>query len=222
MAFAAAILGATLVVTPGAQAATGFQPLPTLPVNTCGDSTLPRTFGTNFPNPTDPNGYGFANQSIIGWEGNIYAPLADLSGAYYARGVPTRFTQGNTTYCGAMYTFAIYNYGLATGQAPAPGSVRWTMADEYLPALTTSFTRAGVAVSITDFADRQSIGDAPVELVYTRVTVHNLGTTAVIVPAGASGPGLVALNSTWDTVPSGGTVDHDFVSTVDTFSTSGH
>ena len=103
IAFVAALLGATLVATPAAEAATVFQPLPTLPVNAWGDSSLPRTFGTNFPSPTDPNGYGFANQSIIGWEGNVYAPFAYLSGAYYARGVPARFTQGGTTYCGAMY-----------------------------------------------------------------------------------------------------------------------
>jgi len=221
VALAATIVAATLVAAPAAQAATGFQPLPTLPVNACGDSTLPRTFGTNFPNPTDPNGFGFANQSIIGWEGNIYAPFTFLSGAYYARGVPTRFTQGNTTYCGAMYSFGVYDYGLAAGQAPAAGSVRWTMADGYLPAMTTSFTRAGVAVSITDFADQQSIGNAPVELVYTRVTVHNLGNTTVAVPSGASGPGLVALNSASDTVPAGRTVHHDFVSAVDTFRVGG-
>lgn len=221
IAFAAAIAFATLFTTPAAATATGFQPLPTLPVNACGDSTLPRTFGTNFPNPTDPNGYGFANQSIIGWEGNVYAPFTYLSGAYYARGVPARFTQGGTTYCGGMYSFGVYNYGLAAGQAPAPGSVQWTMADGYLPAMTTSFTRAGVAVSITDFADRQAIGGAPVELVYTRVTVHNLGTTTVTVPSDASGPALVALNSDSDTVAPNRTVHHDFVSSVDTFSTAG-
>ena len=64
---------------------TGFEPLPSLPVNTCQDSTLPRSYGTNFPVPHDPNGYGFANQSVTGWEGNFYAPISYLSGAYFAR-----------------------------------------------------------------------------------------------------------------------------------------
>ena len=74
-----------------------------------------------------------------------------------------------------MYSFGAYTYGLPAGQAPAPGSVQWTMADGYLPALTTSFTRNSVAISITDFADRSTIGGSPAELVYTRVTVTNNG-----------------------------------------------
>jgi hypothetical protein len=153
----------------------GFEPLPSLPVNSCNDPTLPQSFGTNFPVPDDPHGFGFANQTVIGWEGNIYAPFGYLSGSYFARGVPAHYQQGGQTYCGAMYSFAAYDYGLAAGQAPAPGSVQWTMPDGYLPALTTSFTRAGVKISITDFADRQTIGGSPVELVYTRVAVTNNG-----------------------------------------------
>src|SRR4051812_47488796 len=97
-------------VSEAVAAAAGYGGPPTLPVNACHDGTLPRTYGTNFPNPSDPFGHGFPNQSAIGWEGNYYAPLAYLSGAYYARGVPMHFTQGRTTYCGAMYSFDIYNY----------------------------------------------------------------------------------------------------------------
>ncbi len=205
-------------VTPTPSPSTsGYQPLPELPVNACQDSTLPQDYGTNFPTPVDPNGYGFYNQSVIGWEGNYYAPFAYLSGSYFARGVPQQYTQSGTTYCGAMYSFGAYNYGLAAGQAPAAGSVKWTMADGYLPALTTSFTRNNVAISITDFADKQTIGGNPVELVYTRVSVTNQGSSAVTVPAGQSGPDLVPLNQAPDTVPAGGTVHHDFVAAVDTF-----
>ncbi|MGH3121575.1 MAG: hypothetical protein ACRDND_11210, partial [Streptosporangiaceae bacterium] len=200
--------------TPGSP---GYQPLPQLPVNSCHDSTLPQSYGTNFATPVDPNGYGFYNQSVIGWEGNYYAPFAYLSGAYFARGVPVHYTQSGQAYCGAMYTFGAYNYGLAAGQAPAPGSVRWTMADGYLPALTTSFTRDGVAISITDFADKQTIGGGPVELVYTRVSVTNNGSAPVDVPAGQSGPNLVPLNQAADAVPPGATSRHDFVAAVDTF-----
>lgn len=201
---------------PGAGAAT-LLPLPNLPVNACHNSSLPQDFGTNFPVPDDPNGFGFANQTVIGWEGNYYAPFAYLSGSYFARGVPDTYQQEGQSYCGAMYAFGVYDYGLAAGQAPAPGSVQWTMADGYLPALTTSFVRNSVKVSITDFADKQIIAGNPVELVYTRVSVTNQGTAAVTVPSGQSGPGLVELDSNPDAVAPGATVQHDFVAAVDTF-----
>ncbi len=200
-----------------AEAASGFEPLPNLPVNACHDAALPQDYGTNFPVPTDPNGFGFANQTAIGWEGNYYAPFAYLSGSYFARGVPVRYQQDGQTYCGAMYSFGVYDYGLAAGQAPAPGSVQWTMADGYLPALTTSFTRDDVKISITDFADRQVIGGGPVELVYTRVTVTNQGSSEVTVPSGQSGPNLVRLDTNPDAVAPGATVHHDFVAAVDNF-----
>jgi hypothetical protein len=119
-----------------------------------------------------------------------------------------------------MYSFSVYTYGLAAGQAPAAGSVQWSEADGYLPAMTTSFTRDDVAVSITDFANEQSIGGTPVELVYTRVSVDNHGSAAVTVPSGQSGPNLVPLGSEPDTVNPGRSVHHDFVAAVDTFSTT--
>jgi hypothetical protein len=201
---------------PGAGTAT-LLPLPNLPVNACHNSSLPQDYGTNFPVPNDPNGFGFANQTVIGWEGNYYAPFAYLSGSYFARGVPDTYQQAGQSYCGAMYSFGVYDYGLAAGQAPAPGSVQWTMADGYLPALTTSFVRDSVKVSITDFADKQTIAGSPVELVYTRISVTNQGAAVVTVPSGQSGPGLVELDSNPDAVAPGATVQHDFVAAVDTF-----
>jgi hypothetical protein len=201
-------------------AGAAFEPLPNLPVNACDDPSLPRDYGTNFPVPVDPNGFGFANQTALGWEGNFYAPIAYLSGSYFARGVPDHYQQGQQAYCGAMYSFAVYDYGLASGQAPPPGSVQWTMADGYLPALTTSFTRNEVGISITDFADQQTIAGSPVELMYTRVSVTNDGSAQVTVPAGQSGPDLVTLGSAPDTVAPGQTVSHDFVAAVDNFGSS--
>jgi hypothetical protein len=218
---AQAALAARAAPVAGTADAPTFDPLPNLPVNACNDSTLPRDYGTNFPVPNDPNGFGFANQTVIGWEGNIYAPFEFLSGSYFARGVPQKFTQGNSNYCGAMYSFSVYDYGLAAGQAPAAGSVQWTMADGYLPAMTTSFTRNNVAISITDFASKQTIAGNPAELVYTRVEVTNNGSAAVTVPSGQSGPNLVTLNDEPDTVQPGQTVDHDFVAAVDTFTVGG-
>jgi hypothetical protein len=199
-----------------------LQPVQPMPVNICHDSSLPSDYGTNFPTPNDPYGFGYANQTAIGWTGNYYAPFEYLSGSYFARGVPLTYQPGGTgtTYCGAMYSFSAYTYGLAAGQAPAAGSVQWNEADGYLPAMITSFTRDNVAISITDFANEQTIGGTPVELVYTRVQVTNHGTAAVSVPPGQSGPNLVELDSASDTVNPGRTVDHDFVAAVDTFSTT--
>ncbi|HXR74115.1 NEW3 domain-containing protein [Actinocrinis sp.] len=221
----ASLTGTTLSAAAAARTSGGgnqLQHLPTMPVNICQNSALPRDYGTNFPTPNDPNGFGYANQTVIGWEGNYYAPFAYLSGSYFARGVPLTYQANGkgTTYCGAMYSFGVYTYGLAAGQAPAAGSVQWNEAEGYLPAMTTSFTRNNVSVSITDFANEQSIGGAPTELVYTRVQVTNHGSAAVSVPSGQSGPNLVQLDSASDIVQPGQTVRHDFVAAVDTFSTT--
>jgi len=217
--------GTSAATRPGATGASSgprtsggsYQPPPNLPVNSCRDSSLPPSYGTNFPVPHDPYGFGFANQSVIGWEGNWYAPFAYLSGSYFARGVPVHYAQDGTTYCGAMYSFGIYTYGLQPGRAPAAGSVSWTMAGGYLPALTTSFTRNDVNVSITDFADRVSVGGSPVELVYTRITAANNGTGTVTVSPGAAGPALVTLKSQPDTLAPGASATDDYVAAVDTF-----
>ena len=218
----AAAATAVLLATANSQAAeAGLVPLPNLPVNACNDNTLPQDYGTNFPTPSDPLGFGYANQTAIGWEGNIYAPFEYLSGSYFARGVPRTYTQDGQSYCGAMYSFGAYTWGLPAGQAPPAGSVKWNMADGYLPAMTTSFTRDGVRIAITDFADRQTIGGSPAELVYTRVSVTNDSSATVDVPSDASGPDLVALNDTADTVAPGQTVHHDFVAAVDSFTVGG-
>jgi hypothetical protein len=201
----------------GSESAGAYQPPPALPVNACNDTSLPRSYGTNFPVPNDPYGFGFANQSVIGWEGNWYAPFAYLSGSYFARGVPAHYKPRGTTYCGAMYSFGIVAFGLAAGQAPPAGSVSWAMADGYLPALTTSFTRNNVAISITDFADKVTIGDSPVEVVYTRVTARNNGTSTVTVDPGAAGPGLLTLASQPDTLAPGASATDDYAAAVDTF-----
>jgi NPCBM-associated, NEW3 domain of alpha-galactosidase len=211
----------TADATQSAKASQGFEPLPSLPVNACNNTSLPQDYGTNFPTPNDPYGFGYANQTVIGWEGNIYAPFAYLSGSYFARGVPDQYQQSGTTYCGEMYSFGIYDYGLSSGQAPAAGSVQWSEAGGYLPAMITSFTRDGLHVSITDFASKQAIAGSPAELVYTRITETNNGSSAVSAPPGQSGSGLVELDSAPDTIQPGQTVTHDFVAAVDTFTVGG-
>jgi hypothetical protein len=194
-----------------------FETLPNLPINACNNNNLPRSFGTNFPTPRDPFAFGFFNQSAIGWQGNFYPAFAYISGSYFARGVPTTFTQGSTTFCGAMYSFGAFTFGLAAGQAPPAQSVDWTMESGFLPALRTSFTRNNVAISITNFANRVVIGSNPFVLAYTRVQVTNNGTASVTVPPAGSGPNLVRLTPVDDAVPPGQTRTHDFVSAIDRF-----
>jgi len=197
-----------------------FETLPQLPVNACNNTSLPKSFGTNFPTPRDPFAFGWFDQSAIGWQGNWYPAFAYLSGSYFARGVPTTFAQGSTTLCGAMYSFSAFTFGLASGQSPPAQSIQWTMESGYLPALRTSFTRNNVAISITNFANRTVIGGNPFVLAYTRISVINNGTAAVTVPPGGSGLNLVRLTPVDDTVPAGQTRTHDFVAAIDRFGAS--
>jgi hypothetical protein len=195
---------------------TGFQGLPNVAPNACHSSTLPKSYGTNFPVPADPNGQGFANDTAIGWDGNYWPVFEFLSGSFFARGVPTTYTSGSTSYCGGMYTFSAYDFG----GAPGPGSVQWTEDNGYLPAMTTTRTVGSVVISIKDFADKVTIGGNPFMLVYARVAVTNNGTAAVTVPPGGSGPNLIQLtSSSLNVVQPGQTNDNDFVVAVDNFGT---
>ncbi len=78
-----------------------FQGLPNVAPNSCHSTTLPKCYGTNFPVPSDPNGQGFANETAMGWDGNFWPVIGYLSGSFFARGVPTTYTAGSTSYCGA-------------------------------------------------------------------------------------------------------------------------
>jgi hypothetical protein len=195
----------------------GFETLPMLPNNVCNNASLPKSFGTNFPTPRDPFAFGWFNQSAIGWQGNFYPAFAYLSGSYFARGVPNTFTQGSTSYCGAMYSFTAFTFGLAAGQSPPAQSIQWTNESGYLPSLRTSFTRNNVAISITNFANRVDLGGSPFVLAYTRISVTNNSTATVTVPPGGSGPNLVRLTAVNDSVAAGQTRNHDFVAAVDRF-----
>ena len=213
----AAIALCAVLSGPAQLAEAAFVGLPALPVNACNNSSLPKSFGTNFPVPADPFGFGFADQSIMGWEGNTYAPISYLSGSFFARGVPTTFTAGSSSFCGAMYSFGVYTFGLASGQAPAAGSVQWTMASGFLPALTTSFTRNNVAVTIQNFADQVTVGGGTFELVYSRVTLRNNGTAAVTVDPAPTGPNRAVLANPSNTLQPGQSANHDYVVAVDNF-----
>ncbi|HTB78545.1 MAG TPA: hypothetical protein VK762_35115 [Polyangiaceae bacterium] len=202
---------------------TTFEAIPTLPTQSpgvagsaCGAS-LGAAWGTNFPYPADPyapatdGGPTVKNQSVLGWEGNVYAPFAYLSGSFFARGVVGTYAQGGNSYCGTMFSFGVYG-----AYAHPAGSVQWTMDDGHLPALTTAFTSGSIAVSITNFADRVTVGGHAFELVYSRVAVTNNGTSTVTVDPRPP-TGLAALGAVSSDVPAGGTNHHDYVVAVDDF-----
>ncbi len=202
---------------------TNFEAAPSLPTqgngvagNACSKG-LGADWGTNFAYPGDPyapasdGGPSVKNQSVLGWEGNYYAPFAYLSGSFFARGATGTYSQGGNSYCGTMYSFGVYG-----AYAHPPGTVQWTMGDGYLPALTTSFTSGSIVVSLTNFANRVAMGSHAFELVYSRVAVTNNGTSTVTVdpqPLGA----FASLGVVSDGVPAGQTVHHDYVVAVDDF-----
>jgi hypothetical protein len=217
------------VCTPGGVAGasgpgeTTFEAAPSLPTqstnvagNACSRS-LGADWGTNFAYPADPyapasdGGPTLKNQSVLGWEGNYYAPFAYLSGSFFARGVTGTYAQNGTSYCGTMFSFGVY------GEYPhPPGTVQWSMSDGYLPALTTAFTSGSIAVSITNFADKVTVGAHAFELVYSRVAITNGGTSTVTVDPQPPGD-LASLSGVSDAVPAGQTVNHDYVVAVDDF-----
>jgi hypothetical protein len=200
----------------GSGGSTGFTGLPAFNTNACANTSLPRSYGTNFPVPSDPNGEGYANDTVIGWDGNYWPVYEYLSGSFFARGVVGTYTQSGTSYCGGMYTFSAYDYG----GAPGAQSVQWTEDSGYLPAMNTTRTVGSVVISIKDFADKVTIGGNPFLLVYARVAVTNNGSSAVTVPPGGSGPNLIQLtSSSLSTVQPGQTNDNDFVVAVDNFGT---
>lgn len=200
----------------GSGSGSGFQGLPSFSTNACQNPSLPRAYGTNFPVPSDPNGAGFANDTVIGWDGNYWPVFEYLSGSFFARGVVNTYAPGGTSYCGAMYTFSAYDYG----GAPGAQSVQWTEDSGYLPAMTTTRTVGSVVISIKDFADKVTVGGNPFLLVYARVSVTNNGSSAVTVPPGGSGPNLIQLtSSSLATVAPGQTNNSDFVVAVDNFGT---
>ena len=70
---------------------------------------LPNDYGTNFPTPTDPLGFGYANQTAIGWEGNYLRAVRVPVGLVLRPRRAETYTAGQAqSYCGAMYSFGAY------------------------------------------------------------------------------------------------------------------
>ena len=137
----------------------------------------------------------FATASAIGWEGNHEGVVTCLGGTFYVQdGINRNF-----------------GFGIYDGEPTT-----WTLADGYLPAQITTFTRDGATVAITEFADKVTIGGDAFVVVYSRVQVHN-GSGRVVEADPEASPGLVPLATAPDAVTPHTTVDHDYALAVDRF-----
>ncbi|MEU2655769.1 hypothetical protein ABZ615_10605 [Streptomyces sp. NPDC007325] len=136
------------------------------------------------------------DSAVIGWDGDRDAVIAHSDGSFDVR------DHKNT-----HVRFGIYN---------SPAQLRWTNAEGYLPALTTSFERDDSTVTLTNFGDKVTHDGKDYVVVYSRVTVHNHGTEPRTLDPAPS-PGLVRLNSAGTTVAPGETAHHDFAIAVDRF-----
>lgn len=134
---------------------------------------------------------------LIGWEGDTDGVVVCRNGSFYLR-------DGRDTAEGF-------------GVAAAPTRLTWSTVDGYLPALASTFTTAdGARVTVTDFADRVTVGGADYVAVYSRVSVHNPTTRPLTVDP-APTRDLVPLDRNGNTVAPGGTVRHDYVVAADRF-----
>jgi hypothetical protein len=111
----------------------------------------------------------------------------------------------------APVTGTTYGYGIYDDSATT-----WANADGYLPALVTTFDRDGARVTITNFGDKVTVGGHAYVAIYSRVQVANPTGQPVTLDPQASA-GLIPLNQASDTVPPGGTVNHDYVVAADRF-----
>ena len=154
----------------------------------------PPTRSTCALNPaTDAITGAYGSASEIGWAGDDSGVVTCLGGSFYVQGGLNR-----------AFGFGIYD----------GGPTSWKDADGYLPAQITTFHHQGALVSITEFADRVTIGAEPYVAVYARVAIANPTDSALLANPEAA-PGLVALAAAPGTVAAHGSVVHDYVMAVD-------
>ena len=141
--------------------------------------------------------------SCVGWEGDQFAVLVYLSGSFWARG-------------GDL----VCRFGISEGMEKP---VTWTMANGYLPCLTSTFRRGNMEISISHFCDRVIFAGAPFSVLYTRVIRYNTGVADVTLPVAPSlgAPDYVRLTPQQDLVPAGATIVEDFVLAADRFANNG-
>ncbi|MFZ0666440.1 MAG: hypothetical protein WAM97_11850 [Acidimicrobiales bacterium] len=154
-----------------------------------------KAYDCTFNLSTDAYTGAYGTASAIGWEGNYQGVVTCLGGTFYVQdGIDKNFG------------FGIYHGAQTT----------WADADGYLPAQITTFHKAGVEVSITEFADRLTIGADAYVAVYSRVAVSNPTNKAVAADPEPS-PGMVLLDTAPNIVGAHSAVTHDYVVAVDRF-----
>jgi hypothetical protein len=152
-------------------------------------------FDCTFNDETEAYTGAYGTASAIGWEGNHQGVVTCIGGTF--------FVQGNL--------YKDFGFGIYDGQ-----KTTWTDADGYLPAQTTSFERSGAAVSITEFADKLTIGHRTFVAVYSQVAIDNTtGRTIEADPEASSG--MVVLSSPSNEVKPHTTALHEYVVGVDRF-----
>ncbi|MGI8666204.1 MAG: hypothetical protein ACR2N4_09265 [Jatrophihabitans sp.] len=164
-----------------------------------GLSTAANTTGTPYPcgTSTDTEYAQGTTAAAIGWAGNDQAVVACLGGSFVVKNT------GQT-----------YGYGIYDGSRTS-----WVNAEGHLPALVTSFHRAGATISITDLGDKISIGGHAFVAIYSRVSVTNPTSRPITLDPQASA-NLVALNSAPIVVAPHRTVRHDYATVSDRFAGS--
>jgi hypothetical protein len=136
--------------------------------------------------------------SAIGWAGNSHGVVTCLGGRFYVQGAINK-----------AFGFGIY----------AGTPTKWEDADGYLPAQITSFGRQGVAVVITEFADRVVLAGRAYVAAYCRIAVTN-PTNGEVVADPFPSAGLVPLATAPSRVAPHASAVHDYVIAVDRFGSS--
>ena len=162
------------------------------------DEGVSAKYECSFNTNTDAFTGAYATASAIGWEGNAAGVTTCLGGSFVVQGDLNKQ----------------FGFGIYTGTPTT-----WTDADGYLPAQVTSFGHSGAKVTITEFADKLTLGGDPYVAVYCRVEVRNPTGHAVAANPDATA-GMVELKTAPDTVPPHGTAIHDYVLAVDRFGNS--
>ena len=136
------------------------------------------------------------NPSVFGWEDDLNGVIAYRDGSYDLRAEKD-----------VRISFGIYNN---------PSTLKWYLEDEYLPMLTTEFERDNCTVKIQNFGNKVAVKGNDYVVAYSRVSIHNHGTSSVVMDPGASSE-LIRLSGADLVVRAGETVNHDFMIVSDRF-----
>jgi len=140
-----------------------------------------------------------SDDGVIGWDGDNEAPIVHMDGSFHVG-------DGKEL----NLNFGIYNN---------PSTLKWYNHSGYLPCLVTEFERDGATIKIQNFGDKVILNGNDYVAVYSRVSITNNGVTDIVLDPQASQE-LIKLTNESFTVPSGATVNHDFVIAADRFGNS--